>query len=1114
MDLSNIEYIVYDGYDSICDALTTISNVYTNSAYGGLFFTSAVIGIFLGLLIYFLKKFEGAYASPVTMVVPILAGLIIYHSMFLPKTKITVYDKSTGLFQTFNDIPLGIGVMAGIINKIENGIIDIFDTSSLYKDSAGGRGIEALMMLYSEASTLNPYIDQSLDEYIEDCVAFELGRPGSSMNFGKLRDGTEDFMTFFAKAQNPAVFTITYLGPGGSGTVNGNAVSCTEAWNRISGAITTGPGSDVDKRIRNACMSAGYFADGGNLSFQACKDMLSRHIAFLKDASISYGGGTYDLDSFTTKLYFTRRIDYFAREGQVSPYGNYNIGIQTVSTSAMLNQWIPYIKAVLTALVFSITPLLMIFLPTPLFGRVISLIFGFFLWLAFWSVSDAVVHNSMGTMMQNYFETFRNRIATGGDIGYESLLTMTAPAAKTLAVLGYVRAGAVSLATVMTSMLVKFGSHTLARFAGGLTGSVASAGAEAGRKTLHAIDSASTIQSATNAAATYQWAGSHDFEKRRFAALGAMRDATLRGGALHNIQKTTPWNKIQSSYEYQGRMGIETGQRMIEKVGEGSPEKAASQMADMTSGKQIGELKTYIDRSFQSGKPLGEVVEGVSKRATEQNLTLADARQALAERLVSRGDATDTLDAYRKMGTAMLGRQAGSLVEAYHGDTESMMKDLVTADRARRGDIKAQREASMALFGDASDESVARTMQYIRSGEYMNEAAKFKEIQDIARRGGISDKWTAFLAHQRTRVEMSFNEAQAKRFFGHDAPAGVYRISRDTDGNIIATHGEGGFSANITSGITKKMTLNPKNPEDRKVMDGLVRDLESAGNRNAALALRASIVSGRPATITMYQPKEGEGIGSAVITSGARSETVDFSSSQKGYRHMQEAFESVKRGREVQDINTVSVDHGTKIGDTALQMGLRMDPALYRQMVKAWDQNNLPDVDAEISQTSSKLMAGLRPYVEQSGKNAHKAVGYAYAELGLKTPFGGGGAEGRLQISSDKTTNVNLLTKALDDIQHRALKEGAKLGYEGKQLEAHVAAKTAQFLNAWKEFATKDQEFGAAKPGEMASQAKDAVINAGKEVLDSAVPYPLASEKEQERRKGTLQKEMEKYKSD
>ncbi|RMG01092.1 MAG: hypothetical protein D6726_10225, partial [Nitrospirae bacterium] len=445
-------------------------------------------------------------------------------------------------------------------------------------------------------------------------------------------------------------------------------------------------------------------------------------------------------------------------------------------------------------------------------------------------------------------------------------------------------------------ILVKFGSHTLARFAGGLTGSVASAGAEAGRKTLHAVDSASTIQSATQAAATYQWAGSHDFEKRRFAALGAMRDATLRGGSLYNIQKTTPWNQIQSSYEYQGRVGIETGQRMIEGAGGGDTVKAATQVADMTAGQKIGQLGAYIDRSLQSGKPLGEVVNETSKRATEQNLTLADARQTLAERLVANGYATDTIDAYRRMGTAMLGRQAESLVEAYRGDTGSLMKDLVTADRARRGDINAMREAAKSVYGSDSDENVARLMQYIRSGEHMNEAAKFREILDIARKGGISDKWTGFLAHQRTRVEMSFNEAQAKHFFGHDAPAGLYRISRDTDGNIIATHAESGFSANITSGITNKMTLNPKNPEDRKVMDGLVKDLESAGNRNAAQALRASIVSGRPATITMYQPKEGDGIGSAVITSGAKSEAVDFSSTQKGWENVSKALERRESG--------------------------------------------------------------------------------------------------------------------------------------------------------------------------------------------------------------------------
>ncbi len=78
----------------------------------------------------------------------------------------------------------------------------------------------------------------------------------------------------------------------------------------------------------------------------------------------------------------------------------------------------------------------------------------------------------------------------------------------------------------------------------------------------------------------------------------------------------------------------------------------------------------------------------------------------------------------------------------------------------------------------------------------------------------------------------------------------------------------------------------------------------------------------------------------------------------------------------------------------------------------------------------------------------------------------------------------------------------------------HYALKTAQFLNAWKAFATKDQEFGATKPGEMIKKAKDAVVDAGKEVLDSGVPYPLASEQEQERRREVLEEQMKEYKGD
>jgi hypothetical protein len=204
------------------------------------------------------------------------------------------------------------------------------------------------------------------------------------------------------------------------------------------------------------------------------------------------------------------------------------------------------------------------------------------------------------------------------------------------------------------------------------------------------------------------------------------------------------------------------------------------------------------------------------------------------------------------------------------------------------------------------------------------------------------------------------------------------------------------------------------------------------------------------------------------------------------------------------DINTKEIDHGTNVGGTALQMAQTGNRSLYSGVVKAYQSNDLAKTSAEISETSSKIMKGLSNFVTQDGKNAHKAVGRAYAELGLGTPSispysAKVGARGEVSVSTDKDTTVNLITKALDDIQTKALKEGERLGYSGKALESHVAAKTAQFVNTWKSFATSDQEFGATKPGDMLKKA-------GKGVVDSGAPLPMASASEQDRRRENLEK--------
>jgi conjugal transfer mating pair stabilization protein TraG len=69
-----------------------------------------------------------------------------------------------------------------------------------------------------------------------------------------------------------------------------------------------------------------------------------------------------------------------------------NTGTSMMSSGVVANQWIPVIKGVLTAVAIGIIPILVIFIPTPLFSKAVSIICGFFIWLAVWGVTDAIIH--------------------------------------------------------------------------------------------------------------------------------------------------------------------------------------------------------------------------------------------------------------------------------------------------------------------------------------------------------------------------------------------------------------------------------------------------------------------------------------------------------------------------------------------------------------------------------------------------------------------------------------------------------------------------------------------------------------------------------------------------
>ena len=72
--------------------------------------------------------------------------------------------------------------MAGILNKIERGLVEIVTTAGDpldYQTQAGGKGFLGLAQLTSiPLSAVDSNLDASLRRYIRDCVAYALMNPG------------------------------------------------------------------------------------------------------------------------------------------------------------------------------------------------------------------------------------------------------------------------------------------------------------------------------------------------------------------------------------------------------------------------------------------------------------------------------------------------------------------------------------------------------------------------------------------------------------------------------------------------------------------------------------------------------------------------------------------------------------------------------------------------------------------------------------------------------------------------------------------------------------------------------------------------------------------------
>lgn len=470
----DMEYHTYNGFDPILTAFQKIALIFGHNSFRGLFFSVVVAGILFGGLALYMKAFMGNRFSLGAWLTPLAIGVVLYLGLIIPTGNLIIYDDVLNRFQSVPGVPNGIVAVAGVTNLIESGLIDIIDAVAVpgtpnYKQSAGGIGFDLLLKATGgnfSGKLPDAYMTASLDRYIRDCVTFEIQRPGALINLDTLLNATTDIRTQLAQAVNPAVFTVYY----DAGNPNGVTMSCTDAWNnRLNPYLVE---ANFDPSVQAVCSEAGINVANA-AEYLACRNIAATHIGFASSAGITP-------NNLILQAVFSNMISDAVLYADPDTAAKVLANKQQVSTGIglglMASEWLPVARAVVTAIAVGLLPFVVLLIPTPLSGRALQLMLGFFVWLMAWGITDAVVNGFAVDQGYKVFDSIRQH-----NYSMVSMTMFPDAAMKAFAMFGLIRTAGIGLATVITTLLIRFGGSALAHLAGGISGTIQSSGASAGR---------------------------------------------------------------------------------------------------------------------------------------------------------------------------------------------------------------------------------------------------------------------------------------------------------------------------------------------------------------------------------------------------------------------------------------------------------------------------------------------------------------------------------------------------------------------------------------------------------------------------------------------------------
>lgn len=605
----DLDYYTYNGFDQTVQAFQRIALIFGDNEYLYLVGVAVILGIVFAAMSAGVKALaNNGNGNTWSWALMTLFGVLIFRGLVLPTGTVHVYDPTRNAYQAVGGVPDLVVFVAGGMNLAERVVVELVDASAAtpYQDTAGGINFQMLLNAMNDHSGgfEDYYLNKSIRSYYTDCSQMALIQPSYNFDLNQLKSGTTNLFALLAELRSPADFTEWY----DTANKGGIPVSCEVAWDTyLQPALSTV--ANYGAMLNTVCQKSGFNPTDAN-QLARCQTLLGQ-----QNVSVYNVAGDH--------IHFLRNAALATAIAAALQDENPDIGLRALTNRAVLtegigiaqaaNEWLPTVRATVTAIVLGLFPLLIVFLVTPLAPKSLLAMFGLLSWLTFWGITDAVMHRgALDLAFQSVEEIQRH------NMGLTAMMLTPEVSTKALAIFGQARGMGVMIASVLSGVLVGFSGYALSSVSQSFQRRVESAGSDAAGKSLTPEGQSDSLLSAAAGYGTALNMGNLGFEQY------------ARGSA---VSKGVEASSGEQYLEATSTLGLST-------------DSAISSRGAIAGGDMFGGVMSTRHQARKNGRDpsaVGDLFDAASEVTNlEQSMRFGDARGKMdAMSTLGFGDAND-----------------------------------------------------------------------------------------------------------------------------------------------------------------------------------------------------------------------------------------------------------------------------------------------------------------------------------------------------------------------------------------------------------------------------------------------------------------------------------------